>query len=54
MMGDCPCMQMHRMMMDSPMGWTAMILTALLLVAVIATLVSLSVFLIRRSHAPRP
>lgn len=50
MMADCPCMQMHQMMTGSPMGWVMMIGTSLLVLAAIAALVSLSVFLIRRSR----
>lgn len=50
MMGDCPCMQMHQMMTSSPMGWVMAITMAILVVAAIAALVSLSVFLIRRSR----
>ena len=50
-MGGCPCMQMHQMMTDSPMGWVVMIAGALLLLAAIAALVSLSVFLIPRSRS---
>lgn len=49
MMSDCPCMQMHQMMTSSPMGWVMGIAMALLVVAAIVALVSLSVFLIRRS-----
>ena len=50
MMGGCPCMQMQQRMTGSPMGWIVMLAFALLLVAAIASLVSLSVFLIRRSR----
>lgn len=49
-MGDCPCMQMHQMMTSSPMGWVMAIAMAILAIAAIAALVSLSVFLIRRSR----
>lgn len=50
MMGGCPCMQMQQMMMGSPIGWVMMVATAIFVVAAIAALASLSVFLIRRSR----
>jgi len=50
MMGGCPCMQMHQMMSSSPVGWVMAIVAILLVVSAIVVLVSLSVFLIRRSR----
>ena len=48
----CTCMRdMHDMMMG-PMGWTWMILAALIAIAAIVALVSVSIFLVRRSHTP--
>lgn len=41
---------MQQMMTGSPIGWVVMIAAALLLIAAIAALASLSVFLIRRSR----
>ena len=48
----CTCMRDMQAMMGSPMMTTVWILTALIVIASIAALVSLSVFLIRRSHTP--
>lgn len=50
MMDSCPCMQMHQAMTSGPMAWTMAIVMALFAIAAIAALVSLSVFLIRRSR----
>ena len=51
-MPGCTCMRDMQGMMGSPMTVTVWILTALIVIASIAALVSLSVFLIRRSHTP--
>lgn len=49
-MGDCPCVQMHQMMTSSPMGLVMATVMGILAIAAIAALVSLSVFLVRRSR----
>ncbi len=52
----CPCMQGMHDMMGSPMMWIVGILGVVVLLATIGALISLSVFLVRRSrseaHAP--
>ena len=47
---NCPCSEM--MQMSGPGMWILGGLAVVLLLAAIAALVSLSVYLIRRSHAP--